>query len=84
MKLLVVGDEGVGKSTFIDRIADLCEDGVYRIRFSGQNSAEHIELEVIENQLPQFEFGRSEVGIIAVMYIFDVTNYQSFNKIKEM
>lgn len=84
MKLLVVGDAGVGKSTFIDRIADLCDDGVYRIRFSNQDASGHIELEVIENQLPQFELGRSDAGVIAVVYMFDVTDYQSFKKIKEM
>jgi GTPase SAR1 family protein len=84
MKLLVVGDAGVGKSTFIDQIADLCEDGIYRIRFNNQDATGHIELEIVENQLPQFELGSTGQGVIAVVYMFDVTNYQSFKKIKEM
>ena len=83
MKLLVVGDSKVGKTTFIQQIADLCEDGHYRMTFHSPEG-ELTELEVIENQLPQFEFATGENRVVAITYLFDVTNKESFKKIKEM
>lgn len=47
-KILLLGDEGVGKSTFIKEIAELCEDGVFRLSFQSPSTANVIELEMIE------------------------------------
>lgn len=83
MKLLVVGDSGVGKTAFIERIAEPYGDGQYRMAFTSHEGFVN-EFEVIENQPSQFEFVTGETKVVAVAYLVDVTSRQSFKKVKEM
>lgn len=83
MKLLVVGDAGVGKSCFIERIAELGADGQYRLIFTS-NDGIITEFEVVEIQSGQFELTPGENKVVAVAYLVDPFNRQSFKKVKEM
>jgi len=75
-RVLVMGDEGVGKTTIIERIGEEWSNGRWGLLFSSKEGRQ-IQL-YFEESKP-----RGDADILAVIFVFDITKRQSFNRIKE-
>ena len=77
-KILVLGDKGVGKSTFIRKVADRKENGVYKKVYKISGDDRIIEFDFIENNT---ELASKAACII---YMIDASRPSSFNVVREM
>lgn len=50
-KILVIGDKGVGKTTFISKIADYDNSGNFKLTYKVRGKNEKVEFEFLENKI---------------------------------
>lgn len=82
MKIVVLGEPAVGKTTLIQRIAEKCDDGKYRMFFQSEedpNPNKLVEVELSESTLAAFDS-----TVVGVIYVIDTTDRKSYQQLNDV
>lgn len=82
MRILVLGEPGVGKSTLVQRVAEKCEDRRYRMFFQAGDEPQTSKL--VEVELLECKSATLDSSVVGVIYVIDTTDRNSFEQIKEV